>query len=193
MELSQTDADDRALVASTLQGDKTAFDRLWSRHYSLLWKIATRMVRDESSAKDLLQETCLRSYLGIRRLADPCLFRSWSIGILLNVYREWRSNRENHSMDVDSLYESAGGVQFLELSIRRAPREDPALLFESRELRRLLLDSVMRLPSRLRKAALLFYFEGMDIRQAAAALGVTPQALKMRLSRARARLRNQLR
>jgi RNA polymerase sigma-70 factor (ECF subfamily) len=155
--------------------------------------MAVRMVRDGESAEDLLQESCLRAYLGLRRLKDPGLFKAWSIGILVNVYRESRRSRENRPLLFGTPGELTGGYQHLEATSQERPTEDPAVLFESKELRRLLLDSVMQLPVALRKSALLFYFDGMDVKEAAIALGVTPQALKMRLSRARSLLRKRLR
>jgi RNA polymerase sigma-70 factor (ECF subfamily) len=183
----------RRLVRATLAGDKAAFENLWSQHQDLLRRMAKRMVRDGASAEDLVQESCLRAYLGLRRLKDPSLFKAWSVGILINVFREWKRSNENGLYSVGTVAELSGGCQFFEASSQDRAMEDPAILFESNELRRLLLLSVMELPTTLRRSALLFYFDGMSVTEAAIALGVTPEAFKMRLSRARSLLRERLR
>ena len=97
------------------------------------------------------------------------------------------------ALQLDSLAEITGGYQFPEADYRRQGGDDPAVLLEDKELRRIVLESVRKLPSRLRESALLFYFEGMSVKECAAALGVSVQALKTRLSRARSSVRSQLR
>jgi RNA polymerase sigma-70 factor (ECF subfamily) len=185
--------DTRRLVRATLAGDKAAFGNLWSQHQDLLRRMARRMVRNGASAEDLVQESCLRAYLGLRGLKDPSLFKAWSIGILINVFREWRRSSERRLYSFGTIAELTGGSLFFEAGGQDSATEDPAILFESSELRRLLVQSVMELPTTLRRSALLFYFDGMSVSEAAIALGVTPEAFKMRLSRAKSLLRERLR
>jgi RNA polymerase sigma-70 factor (ECF subfamily) len=128
----------------------------------------------------------------MRRLRNPNLLRSWLIGILINVWREWARSKENAQYSRDSLGETDGGSRFFRPVHDREASEDPALLFQNKELRRVIRESVLGLPAKLRMPALMFYFDGMSVRESAAALGVSEDALKMRLSRARARLRSHL-
>jgi RNA polymerase sigma factor (sigma-70 family) len=161
---------DGELVAATLGGERSAFEELLDRHVDRVRLLAGRMLRPED-AEDVVQEALLQAFLGLERLRDPERFGSWLYGITLNLARMRLRRRDPLPVDVDALEPpSADGVAALE-AVREA------------------LDV---LPPREREAVVLHYVEGLDTQEVASLLGARPGTVRVRLHRARRRLRRDL-
>jgi uncharacterized protein len=132
--------------------------------------LAGRMLRPED-AEDVVQEALLQAFLGLERLRDPERFGSWLYGITLNLARMRLRRRDPLPVDVDALE-------------RPAVDGDPGL-----EAVREALDV---LPPREREAVVLHYVEGLNTREVASLLGARPGTVRVRLHRARRRLREDL-
>ncbi len=100
--------DDAALVRKARSGDKDAFGCLCSRYHTYASTIAKRLSGRSWASEDLVQESFLRAYLGIRGLRDVRHFRSWLVGILLNVWREYSRDRENSFGSLEARREPGG-------------------------------------------------------------------------------------
>ncbi len=86
-------------------GDDEAFMRLAERYHSRLLHYVRRIVRDRAAADDVVQETWLAAYRGLRRLQRPETLKAWLFGIArnnaLNALRaEERSRLDYVSGDV---------------------------------------------------------------------------------------------
>jgi RNA polymerase sigma factor (sigma-70 family) len=166
----RSDRSDGELVAAARGGDRAAFAVLLDRHAERVGLLAGRMLRPED-AEDVVQEAVLQAFLGLERLRDADRFGSWLYGITLNLARMRLRRREPLLLDAGTVEQSApDGGAGLE-AVREA------------------LDV---LPPREREAVVLHYIEGLDTNEVASLLDARPGTVRVRLHRARRRLREGL-
>lgn len=179
---------DVELVELARQGDKDAFGILTRRYGEMARHLAMRLVAREDLAQDLAQEAVVQAYLSIDRLRDPAKFRSWFYGIVLNVCRSHLRDREINFFSLEAMID---GLQFYAVPLFDVPLS-PENLAEERELHRTVVDVINRLPSRDRDAILLFYYAQLSLQEIATVQGISLGTVKVRLHRARQRLKDRL-
>jgi len=179
---------DIELVELARKGDKDAFGVLAQRYQMTARRLAMRLVGKEDSAQELAQEAMLQAYLSLDRLRDPARFKSWLCGIVLNVCRSHLRDREIAFFSLEAIM---GGLQFYAVPLFSVP-VSPEKIAEERELHRIVLDAINALASRDRDATLLFYYAQLSLQEIAALLDISVGAVKVRLHRARQRLRANL-
>jgi RNA polymerase sigma factor (sigma-70 family) len=173
--------DDR--IEQARSGDKAAFGGLVQDHWLMLVRLAWRMVGDEALAQDLAQETILQAWFSIDRLREPARFTPWLYGIGLNVCRNFLRENRREPLSLDDLL---GGCHkgLDELSVSSAE-----MVIEARELHERVRNALAILTLADRAAVDAFYYDGLSTQDAAAALGISPGALRVRLHKARQYLR----
>ncbi len=181
-EITPSDAE---LVSQARAGDADAFGFLLDQHRPMVTRVAARFVGDHAAVDELVQEASLTAFLSLRDLRDPGRFGSWFCGIVLNLCRS-HVRRLHSDAPLERVATSAGAGH------QTGADSDPASILEEKELRARVLAAVSELPPTMRSATLLFYYRQMSVREIAASLGITVGAVKVRLNRARRRLREQL-
>jgi RNA polymerase sigma factor (sigma-70 family) len=174
---------DSDLVAASLAGDHAAFGELADRHAPRLTALAGRLLGDAVEAEDLTQETLLQAFLGLGRLRDPERFSSWIYGIALNLAKMRLRGRRNGALPA---------LDATRLAALVAADPSPAEIVEARELWSLVESALDVLPVEQRRAVLLHYVDGLSCEEIAALLGEPAGTVRVRLHRARARLRVRL-
>lgn len=169
---------DAELVARARSGDATALRDLIDRHYDACWRYAFRMLGDRADADDVAQDTFVRALAGLAAYAERAQFRPWLFTILVNQCRNAsvaRARRQRRFLSVDTIPidDARRGVV---LPVE-PPRED-------------LARAMARLDAAQREALLLRYGEGMEYAEMSQVTGASESALKMRVKRARDRLRD---
>lgn len=76
-----TDAQDEALVACARQGDADAFAAIYRRYQRDIWDLAYFTLRDRSDAEDVVQDTFLKAFRGLRRMRRTDALRPWLLTI----------------------------------------------------------------------------------------------------------------
>jgi RNA polymerase sigma factor (sigma-70 family) len=176
--------DDAALVRLARAGDEGAFAELVGRHRAMLVALCRRVLGDPGLAEDAAQEAVLLAMVGLDRLERPERFGAWLGGIGLNVCRRWRRERAREEWSVAALTGGRAGPDPVP--------DEPAEVAEAAEAARRVRRAVGRLPAGQRAAVVLFYLVGMAHREVAAALGIGVGAVKTRLHKGRAALREEL-
>jgi RNA polymerase sigma-70 factor (ECF subfamily) len=161
-------------------GDVAAFGEVYSACHARLLGFLLRLTRDEALARDLAQETWLRLAANARQLAPDSEPGAWLFTVARNLYV---SRRRWALLDRERLRELAGiagSAVDARSPLERACRD---------ELQRAVERALAALPLPEREVVLLVCVEGFTANDAARMLDVTPEALRKRLSRARAKLR----
>jgi RNA polymerase sigma factor (sigma-70 family) len=175
---------DAELVAATLSGNRDAFGQIVARYQSLVCALAYSATGSLSQSEDLAQETFFTAWKQLRSLREPGRLRSWLCGIARNLINNWlrRQGREpSHAAEVlDSVAESP------------TPEPLPIEQTMSREEEAILWRSLERIPEIYREPLVLFYREGESVARVAAALELSEDAVKQRLSRGRKLLHEQV-
>ncbi len=177
--------DDSRLVAAALGGDRSAFALLIERYRARVQALASSMLGNREEAEDVTQETLLRAYLGLAELREPARFGSWLCGIAVNLARmRLRRGRADRL----SLEDLTGGR-----SVPAATAPSPQQAVEALEQLELVRAALAVLPAGQRDVVLMHYVGGLSCEEIAALVGRSNGAVRVRLHRARAQLRRQLR
>ena len=169
--------DNETLARLSAQGNESAFVELIRRHERQLAALIQYQLGNLGDAEDVLQETLMQAWVGIRHLREPKTVGRWLLRIARNRCYDFlkSAQRRDKPMDAGEL------AQFIDR-------------FGHRQFRRthLFNDAVAALeeiPKTERKAAQLFYLEGFTIAEIAARSRCAEGTVKRRLFNARARLR----
>ncbi len=171
------------LVAAAKDGDRGAFDELVRVTHAETYTLAYRLTGDEEDARDVVQEAYLRAYRGIDRFRGDAQFTTWLYRITANCAATHLGRRSRHRHDE---LDEAAAVADLH------PDHDPQLRADADDLRGRLRGALDALPPRLRAVVVLRDVYDLPHEAIAAELGISESAAKVRLHRARNKLREQL-
>ena len=176
--------DERLLVARLRAGDTGAFDDVYDEYRPRVFGFLLRMSRNRTLAEDLLDETWLRLVRHAPRLTPDTRIGPWLFTVARNLY--WSARR-------DALVEDTFAPELLTLWPAPAPWPSPFDLAAAGELERRVEVALSTLSRQYREVLLLVGHEGLTPGEAATVCGITSEALRQRLSRARAVLAEKLR
>jgi RNA polymerase sigma-70 factor (ECF subfamily) len=171
------------LVAAAKQGDREAFDELVRLTYADTYTLAYRLTGNEEDARDVVQEAYLRAFRGVRQFRGDAQFSTWMYRITANCAATHLGRRARHRHD--ELDEAAPVAD-------PRPDHDPQLRADADDLRGRLREALDELSPGLRTVVVLRDVYGLPHEDIAAELGITATAAKVRLHRARNKLRDQL-
>ena len=185
-------AEDAALLVRLREGSDDAFTDLVRTNTGRLLAVARRMLRQEQEAQDAVQEAFVCAFKALGAFEGQCRISTWLHRIVVNacLMRIRRRERKPEESIDDFLpaYEADGHTVE-----KFQPWGNSAIeRLEKQETHALVRASIDRLPETYRTALLLRDIEEMDSEEAAAVLGITPNALKIRVHRARQALRTLL-
>jgi len=176
-------ADVTDLVAAAREGDRRAFDELVRATYAESYTLAFRLTGNDDDAHDVVQEAYLRAFRGLRRFRGDAQFSTWMYRITANCAATYLGKRSRHRHD--ALSDDAPIVDD-----RLAA--DPDRHSMNVELRGQLQRSLLELPPKLRTVVVLRDVYDLPHESIAAELGISVSAAKVRLHRARRKLREDL-
>ncbi|MCD4686102.1 MAG: sigma-70 family RNA polymerase sigma factor [Anaerolineae bacterium] len=181
---------DAALVERLKAGDQAAYAELVDQHGGRVFRLALRMMGNESDAEDVLQETFLSAFKAIDRFEARSSLGTWLHRIASNAALMRLRRKEPVTVSVEEPIERDDGDliprQFFDFCC--LPEED--LMRE--EARAEMARAVDELPTTLRSVFVLRDIEGLSTQETAEALDLSISAVKSRLMRARLKLRERL-
>jgi RNA polymerase sigma-70 factor (ECF subfamily) len=170
---------DEELIMRVSRGDATAFEALVNRYQKSALRMARRCIGQQTEAEDLAQEAFLQVHRHAHQYnPEAASFKTWFFAILTNLCRN--AIKRGRSLSFSELPEDASAT------------DDPEGAFEQEEERAAMAAAVAKLPLNQRLALILRHYEGFSYSEAAAALGISVQAFKSLLARARRSLRREL-
>jgi RNA polymerase sigma-70 factor (ECF subfamily) len=172
---------DAEIIRGLARGDTHAFDRAFAELRAPLYAFLVRLSGRVALAEDLLQETWLRLARSAAALPEHTQLRPWLFTVARNLHR---SHRRWSLLDVERL----GQLAHLPQSTTPSPFESAAANTTERALEH----AIARLPLDQREVLLLCTTSGFEPAETASMLGITPEATRQRLARARAKLRESL-
>jgi RNA polymerase sigma factor (sigma-70 family) len=168
-------------VAASANGSVDAYKRLVDRSRNLVCSIALAAVRDVAESEEIAQEVYLAAWNGLRGLRNPNSFLPWLRQLTRNECVDHLKRRGRAR-----LIRGEEAEALLAAAVDGAPSAEQTVA--QREQLRALSKALDELPDDSRETVVLFYREGHSVEQVASLLGLTPESVKQRLSRARARL-----
>ncbi|MEW6511007.1 MAG: sigma-70 family RNA polymerase sigma factor [Bacteroidota bacterium] len=186
-------AEDR-LIAAAQEGDRRAFSELVRRYEETVYRFAFKLCREREKAEETFQDTFINVFRKLRSFDGRSKFSTWLYAIVTNSCLMRHRRRK-----VVELEESLEALDSPETSpdgrfVREVARWDqtPADAVLTDELRAHLDAAIEKLPAEYRIVFVLRDIEGKSTEETAAITGISQEAAKSRLRRARAFLREQL-
>lgn len=167
-------------------GDDSALNELISRHREPLFHFVFRYLRDETAARDVVQETFVRVYFKAGKFKPKATVKTWIYTIALNLCRDQGRRLAKRSSDISLNALRPGDQPPLEIAdgapspVEQAGQGDR---FAS------LKHAIDRLPHKLKSALVLFSLQGYSQKEAADMLETTPKTIELRVAHAKQKLR----
>ena len=177
-EAGGADAWEAACIRDTLDGRPEAFNPLVARYTPRIRAYLFRMVRDREEAEDLAQETFIKAFRALGQFKPERAFRSWLYAIAtntgLNAIRSRKRRGTSVELDLERVVMSGSGKRACATQDARAEALECAMT---------------QLSPRAARLVALHYQEGFSLAEAGGVLGLSENAAKVALCRARKQLR----
>jgi RNA polymerase sigma factor (sigma-70 family) len=167
---------ERVLVERLRQGDADAFDAVHAEFNRRLFTFLVRLSRRRDVAEDLLEETWLRFVKHARRLRADTRLGPWLFTVARNLHVSYHRSRT---------LEDSAAASLMALWPINPERSSPFEAAAASELERRIERALAAMSAASREVLLLVGVAGLDHSDAADVCGVTPEALRQRLHRAR--------
>jgi RNA polymerase sigma-70 factor (ECF subfamily) len=169
-----------------------AFESVVRTHTPMLLRVARRFMHSEEDARDALQDAFVSAYRSLNNFAANAQLSTWLHRIVINAcLMKLRTQRRHPEEDIDQYL-----PRFLEDGHQVVSSEpwceSAETVLQRMELCALVRECIAQLPETYRVVLLLRDIEEVSTEEAAEVLGVTPNAVKIRLHRARQALRTLL-
>ena len=177
---------DAELIQQVLQGDQEAFGLLVKKYQKGVHALAWRKIGDFHIAQEITQDAFFKAYQKLGTLKNRNLFAGWLYVIASNLCSDWfqKKSLPEQSLEVTDISEVN------RVSYSRYVAEKQAT--EADETRREIVKKLLqKLPESERTVMTLHYLGEMTIKAISEFLGVSPNTVKSRLSRARNRLKQE--
>ena len=171
------------LVAAAQAGDREAFDELVKATYADAYTLAFRLTGNEEDARDVVQDAYLRAYKGVKRFRGDAQFSTWMYRIVANcasTHLAKRSRTRQEPLDDEAPL------------IDERAEVDPELRADASLARDQVTAALGELPPKLRAVIVLRDIYDLPHEAIADELGISEAAAKVRLHRARRKLRERL-
>lgn len=175
----------QTLLERARGGDRQALEELLARHQTQVYRFGLKMCRNPEDAQDVLQDTLLAMARGVRDFRGASSISTWLYTIARSYCIKKRRRSafapaQTHSLDTDAAKEAAGKVD---------PAKGPEEALADRQVAQALEQAIGALEPKYREVLVLRDEEGLTAPEVAEVLGVSVQAVKSRLHRARLAVR----
>jgi len=192
---AQESADDHALTQQAKAGDFAALEALLLKYERQIFGVARRIVGRQEDAEEVTQQTFVAVLEHLGEFRQESQLRTWLLRIATNqalALLRKRARREGVPYDENSGAEPDSYTGLPHPEFIAAWRETPEELAIQRETRQHLDAALNALAEKYRVVFVLRDIEGISTRETAEMLGLSPEAVKVRLLRARLMLRERL-
>ena len=181
--MNQNDAE---LIQHSLQGDQDAFASLVKKYQKGVHALAWRKIGDFHIAQEITQDAFLKAYQNLGDLKSYNSFAGWLYVIAARLCYDWHQKNRTPVASLDNI--DASEVDKVSYSQYITGKQAA----EADETRREVVKKLLqKLPESERTVITLFYLGEMTINAIGEFLGVSPNTVKSRLSRARNRLKKE--
>ena len=160
------------MIRDTDRQPARELERLVAQYQGAVLRTCYLYLCDRSQAEDAVQETFLKVYRNLDRFRGESSEKTWILKIAMRTCYDM-----NHS----------GWSRFFNRRITPEMLPEASVPFTERD--DALTQAVMRLPEKLRRVIILYYYQGLSVREIAETLGITQPSVSSRMKRGREKLK----
>lgn len=182
----------KAPKSSKPDASSQSFETLYRDHVDQIYRYAHRLCGESESAKDLVQETFLNAYRGLKGFRGEARVSTWLYTIASRACMRMRRKRKGepeHELSLDEFIPTSEGELRLQIPIDGLTPEEA---LQNKQLREALDRAINQLPKKYRMTLVLRDMEGLSAKEVGAIMGANERAVKSRLHRARLFVRKEL-
>ncbi len=184
-------AADDDLLARARRREEAAVRTIIRQNNRRLFRLARSIMKDESEAEDVVQETYVRAFTRLAAFRGESSLGTWLTRIAINE-AYGRLRRRRATVDWESVEAShAAQAQIIQFP-SWSSQPDPERTMAQREIKHILEHAIDALPEQFRTVLVARLVEEMSIEETADLLDLRPATVKTRLHRARLMLRDDL-
>jgi RNA polymerase sigma factor (sigma-70 family) len=179
-----TGPDDKEIISKVLTGDHQAYALLVDRHKSFVFTLALRYTKNREDAEEVSQDIFIKAYRALADFRGTAKFSTWLYTIITTTCITFlrKKKLETHSLDNEKIFEIADSQ---DSGLR-------ANLVEQKSRITMVNKAIDLLSTDDGTIITLFYKGEQTLEEIALALGIDPNTAKVRLHRARARLKEKM-
>ena len=160
------------MIRDTARQHAPELERLVAQYQGAVLRTCYLYLCDRSQAEDAVQETFLKVYRSLDSFRGESSEKTWILKIAMRTCYDM-----NHS----------GWSRFFNRRITPEMLPEASVPFTERD--DALTQAVMRLPEKLRRVIILYYYQGLSVREIAETLGITQPSVSSRMKRGREKLK----
>jgi RNA polymerase sigma-70 factor, ECF subfamily len=187
-QVAATGAADAELIQRARSRDETAVRSIMQANNRRLYRIARGILRNDSEAEDVVQETYVRAFTHLESFRGDSSLATWLARIAMNEALG-RLRRQRAGVEWTSLPEGTIEAQIIQFP-HSAASEDPEKSMAQRQIQNVVEHAIDELPDPFRVVFITRVIEGMNVEETAEILQLKPETVKTRLHRARTMLRD---
>lgn len=176
---------DEEVIDRVKAGEKALFEVIMRRYNQRLYRVARTIVGDDAEAEDVMQQAYVNAYLNLHQFEERSRFSTWLTKIA--VYEALARVKRRRRQNLEPLPESEEGEEML-----RSEAPDAEHRAYASEIAAFVESAIAAMPEVYRTAFVLREIEGLSVAEVADCLDVTPDTVKTRVHRAKARLRAEI-
>jgi RNA polymerase sigma-70 factor (ECF subfamily) len=189
MESQTSQTSDDELISAARGGDREALGRLLERHQARVYRFGMRMCRGEEDAKDVLQETLLAAARTLPDFRGASSLSTW----LYTIARSFCIKQRRHSKFAPEVLESLDVGEPAKSALQLPdPSRGPDEALDGRRIETALESAIAALDPKYREVLVLRDVEGLSAAEVGVVLGLSVEAVKSRLHRARIAVRERV-
>ena len=169
---------DSEVIRRIVAGETALYEILMRRHNQLVYRTVRAVLKNETDVEDTMQQAYINAFRHLHQFEDRARFSTWLTRIALNEAFHRRKSSQDGRKDDQGVMDTI-----------TATTPDPERQAYTSELRRVLESAVDTLPETYRAVFMLRDVEGLSTSETGEGLGLSDEAVKTRLHRARGMLR----
>jgi RNA polymerase sigma-70 factor, ECF subfamily len=179
---------DQSLIESAKGGDRKALEALLERHQGSIWRFGMKICRDPEDAKEILQETLIAATRSLSGFRGGSSVSTW----LYTIARSFCIKRHRRGKFEPASIQSIESDPVMEARAVPDGKLGPEDEMAGKQVSEILEGAISQLAPMYREVLLLRDVEGLSAPEVGEVLGLTVEAVKSRLHRARIAVREQV-
>jgi len=169
---------DLVLVEKVLSGEMKAFELLIKKYENILFNYIYKITCSKEDSEDITQEVFIRAYKSLYKFQRKASFSTWLFKIAANCINTYFNKKKNYTVEYDEMLTNA--------QCKASDKPEEAL--EITEIKKEVEELLNSLAVEQRSCILLKYVEGFSLKEISEILGISEDAVKMKIYRARKKL-----